>query len=284
MQKELRRYLIEELVTKRKLIKEIYLPFVPPADVETPYLVIQQKKDNLVNNATFDINDFTIFIQINENESYSKLHEIQEEIYNVLHLKTFGNEKKYTANYRGNTFGENLDSNLRVKYTGINYQVVALKAKNESNSYEKAVAFFVQENTEIKTYLNHWTSGFEVPSILIRSAKVEEEIIAFDTQKTTHQIIIHVVSDKEKEIQKVTNEIVRLINMNQIIPFENGYLFLDSKITKDFNKDMITEGQIDFKVSKDERIFKLGGKVVTKEEYLKNKQVIRKLKGRVILK
>lgn len=283
MQKDLRKYLYDELVVRYRLINEVYLPFTPAVDTKKPYLIIQQKQDNLVNNATFDTNDFVIYIQIDEEESFSKLHEIQNKIFEILQLRTFGEERKYTSIYKGNNIGDSRDGELKVKYTGVNYQVVALKTKEESNGYEKAVASFIADKIKITAYKNKWTSGFTVPSVLVRSQGIDRKLIAFDTQEVTHTIVVHVVSNKENEIQSIVDNISYLISVNQMIPYEirnKDYMFLESDIKVDLSKDMLTVGQINFKLSRYEKIFRnKDGLPITEEEYKKEKYDINKLYG-----
>lgn len=258
-------------------ILEIYEPNVPDKSTSKPYAVTVFKDDTKQGETQGYVRNIEIWIY-DKRTSFKNLDKLAEKVIKALNLKVITNPKtneKYTCRFDGISGQDIVDEEWNANAKGLKFTVIALHDENDENtdSWLQALEKYSKAITDWKIYLNNWKTDFEVPCLLWRVTRKQEERETGCLINEEKTLVCHVVSDNKADIDRLITELsTSLVSDHKIpyIPEERRYLTL-GEVREDREADMITRGQLTIDFSR-------------KKMIVRNKPVINKITGKGTLK
>lgn len=236
-------------------LKDCYEPTVPTKDTLKPYAVTLYSQDSKSSGLEGLSRDIEIWLYMDISR-FGKIDNLKEKVIEKLHFKSFEDPstgRSYTARFNNTLTEDSVDTEWDAIYIGLSFSVMALKNEETSDSWEDAVANFIGSVApDLELYKGSWSSGFQVPSILIRTENRDLSAINMHLGRESRDIKIHVLSLSKKEeintLELISSAMIHAIKIEHNRE-DKRFLTVDN-ITIDSQQDSLLTGQLTANLSK----------------------------------
>lgn len=245
MRAGVRNQILDNVIT----LKDCYEPNVPRHNTPKPYAVVVQGTDSSRQDPTSFQRSLEVWLY-NDIDTFQTLDNLMLETIEALDLKTFTDPNtglSYTAKFNSTIGQDMVDEEWGAIVRGLNFSVIALHETEVTNdTWENAVANFIESVTQTVSYKGTWRNDFQVPSVLCRTISKSMEEVNGSAFRENRDIRIHVVSDDRNEMNQIIDTIEQSLMRAIKIPLDladKRYLTIRS-MRENRDSDMLGQGQL----------------------------------------
>lgn len=236
-------------------LKDCYEPTVPTKDTPKPYAVTLYSQDSKTGGLEGLSRDIEVWLYMDVSR-FGNIDSLKEKVIDKLHFKSFEDPstgRSYTARFNSTLTEDSVDTDWDAIYVGLSFSVMALKSQETSDSWEDAVtSFIVPTAPNMAIYKGGWSSGFQVPSVLVRTTSSDISALNMHLGREVRTLKVHVLSlSKEEEVRTIESIASALLHAIKILYDVEDRRFLTvEEVNVDLQQDALMSGQITVTMSR----------------------------------